>query len=316
MRPVLKFAVVREDPQIELDLVARFAPASVLTVASGGCTAFALLAARDDLAVTAFDLNPTQLEHAGRRLAAIRAGDTARLGVAHDHPDDLHECGAFEGLFRVWRTFLREFVAPPAAWERLFDPTTTAAEHRDLYALVTGAPYWPASFTTAFNDGLLHAMFGPAATQHAVPGSYPGYFQRRLEDGLGRPDAARNPFLQHLLLGRYRAEDAPAFLQCRTLAAPRWVLGSLEDVGDLGAYDLVSLSNVLDWSDDTLAAAWMTRLRALRRGSVVVVRQLNNQRDLTRFLGEDFVLDTALGDALTARERALFYERVLVAVRR
>lgn len=316
MRPALKFAVVREDPGIELRLAARFAPASVLTVASGGCTALALQAARDDLTVTAFDLNPAQLHHCRRRLDAIRAGDIARLGVDHDHPDDLHEGGAFEGLFRILRVFLREFVAPPAAWERLFDPATSAAERQALVDLACCAPYWPAAFTTAFNDGLLHAMFGPAATQHAVPGSYPAYFQGRLEDGLGRPDAGRNPFLQHLLLGRYRAEDAPPHLLRRDLRAPRWVEGSLEDVGDLGGFDLVSLSNVWDWSDDGLVRRWAAQLRALRSGAVVVVRQLNNRRDLAPLLGEDFVLDESLGAELTAQERALFYERVVVAVRR
>ena len=58
--------------------------------------------------------------------------------------------------------------------------------------------------------------------------------------------------------------------------------GSLPD--DLERFQLFSLSNVLDWSDDALAADWGQRIgRAARPGSAVLLRQLNNSRPVERF---------------------------------
>ena len=84
----------------------------------------------------------------------------------------------------------------------------------------------------------------------------------------------------------------------------------------LERFDLYSLSNVFDWSDDALVAAWAGRLkRAARPGSVVLLRQLNNERDLRRWFAPEFRFDDALGEALLARDRSLFYNRIEVATR-
>jgi S-adenosylmethionine-diacylglycerol 3-amino-3-carboxypropyl transferase len=159
-------------------------------------------------------------------------------------------------------------------------------------------------------------MFGPAATQHAAPGSYPGYFQRVFERGLARADAARNPFLQHVLFGAYRAADAPAYIAARAPRTPALVAGGLDAVPALERFDLYSLSNVFDWSEDALVADWAARLvAAARPDSAVILRQLNNERDLRRFFAPAFRFDDALGAELHARDRSLFYNRIEVAVR-
>jgi len=173
------------------------------------------------------------------------------------------------------------------------------------------------AFQLAFADPFLHAMFGPAATQHAAPGSYPGYFQATFERGLRREDAHRNPYLQHVLLGAYRPEDRPEYLRAESPLPVTLVQGSLPDVPDLGRFDVISLSNIFDWSDDTLVSEWATLLsREARPGCAVLLRQLNNQRDLRRFFSPAFVFDDALGRQLQARDRSLFYERIEVGFRR
>ncbi len=288
MAPPLKFAVVREDPALELELVRRFARRRPLIVASGGCTALTLTGADVD-AVTAFDLNPTQLAHVEAKRAARARGDLAALGV--ESTEGLHEIGAFEGLFRVLRRFVDEFVTP----------------------LDFQNPYWPAAFHTTFNDAFLHAMFGPAATQHAAPGSYPGYFQRAFERGLGREGS--NPFLDHVFRGMYRRAALPPYITAVERAPLTLVEGSLLDVPHLERFDLFSLSNVFDWSDDGLVAAWATALTAAEPGSVVLLRQLNNRRDLRAFFAPHFRFDDALGQDLLARDQSLFYERIEVGVR-
>ena len=306
----LKFAVVREDPELEAQLIRSEGVRRALVVASGGCTALSLLAELPALEVTAFDLNPRQLEQVRDKAAAAAEGQLARLNIGDADERGLNQSGEFEGLFRTLRRMLREFVIGDGELERFFAGEAALADawisHR----------YWPGCFAACFSDGLLHAMFGPAATQHAVPGSYPGYFADVFARGLRRDDAARNPFLQHVLLGAYRAEDAPVYARDRRGRMPELILGGLDAVAELERFDLFSLSNVFDWSDDALVADWAGRLKkAARPGSIVLLRQLNNTRDLRRHFAPEFVFDDALGVALQARDRSLFYNRIEVGRR-
>lgn len=299
--PPIKFAVVREDADLECVLVERTGAREALVVASGGCTALTLTARFPALRVTAFDTSPAQLAHVRDKLRAARRGD-------HEVLDHLNERGEFEGLFRVLRRFLEEFVFAEGEALRFF-----AAEAPEASARWRASRYWPAAFATAFNDPFLHAMFGPAATQHAPPGSYPGYFQRAFEAGLARADAPRNPFLQHVLLGRYRDEDRPVYQSLHRDPDLTLVEGALPDVGDLARFGVLSLSNVFDWSDDALVGVWAEALRSASPGAAVLIRQLNNTRDLRRFFGDRLRFDDALGAELLERDRSLFYNRVEVA---
>jgi S-adenosylmethionine-diacylglycerol 3-amino-3-carboxypropyl transferase len=306
---MLKFAVVREDPGLELALARAGGARRVLTVASGGCTALALKHALPEVEVHAFDLNPDQLAHCRAKAVAIAEGRLAELNVGDARPDGLSQRGEFEKLFRVLRSALTELVMPASELEAFFARPDPA-----LLARWIRSPYWPAAFEVAFAEGLLHAMFGPDATRHAPRGSYPGYFQRVFERGLARDDAAKNPWLQHVLLQRY--VDAPAFLRAGRALEVEWHQGTLPQVPGLERFDVVSLSNVFDWSDESLVAEWAGALQGLAPGSLVAWRQLNNQRDWKPIFGAGFAEDAALSTEWTRRERALFYERVTVVRRR
>jgi S-adenosylmethionine-diacylglycerol 3-amino-3-carboxypropyl transferase len=307
----LKFAVVREDHELEAHVIRTFGVRRALIVASGGCTALSLLAEHPELEVTAFDLNPRQLEQVRDKAAAAALGELARLNVGDPDEHGLNQSGEFEGLFRTLRQMLLGFVTTEGELERFFHGD--AATRAELATAWTTHRFWPGCFAACFSDGLLHAMFGPAATQHAAPGSYPGYFRELFERGLRRDDAAHNPFLQHVLLGTYRPDDAPAYTRDRRGRMPQLILGGLEAVAELERFDLFSLSNVFDWSDDALVADWASRIkRAARPGSVVLLRQLNNTRDLRRHFAPELVFDDALGVALQARDRSLFYNRIEV----
>lgn len=316
----LSFAVVREDAELEAALVERSGARAALVVASGGCTALSLGARFADLTVTAFDINPAQLAHVRAKAHAARDGDLAALDVGVDDEHALNQRGEFEKLFRLLRAGFEQLVAPRDELARFFCPAGAAsppdAERAALVDRWTASPYWAPLFASVFHGAMLQAMFGPAATQHAEPGSYPGYFQRVFERGLRRPDAPRNPFLQHVLLGRYLPGDEPPYVR-GPVREPELLLGSLPAVPDLGRFQLYSLSNVLDWSDDDTASAWGDAVRAAARpGSVVLLRQLNNRRDLRRFFAPAFVFDDDLGRQLLERDRSLFYERIEVGVRR
>lgn len=313
--PVLKFAVVREDAAIEAELLRRTAARELLVVASGGCTALGLLAEFPNVEITAFDINPRQLEHVLDKHRAALRGELGRLNVDDGRDDGLSQCGEFERLFRTLRRFLLEFVLPLDQLEQWFSPECEF----DRAALVNAwmqSKYWPLAFSLAFDAKLLDAMFGPDATQHAAPDSYAPYFQRAFERALAGPDAARNPFLQHVLLGRYLGADAPAWMRSPSQRMPTLVHGSLLEVPELDRFELISLSNIFDWSSDALVESWARRLiEQTKPGTHVLVRQLNNQRDLRRFFAPAFRFDDALAEQLLLADRSFFYERLQIAVR-
>ena len=314
-RTRIKFAVVREDPDVEHALCLHTKAERVLVVASGGCTALTLAHRVPGMRVTAFDFSEGQLAHVEAKRDAVVRGDLRALNVGDDSAEGMNQRGEFESLFRTLRRFVQEMVAPGEEIARYFDASTAQQERRALVKTWQASRYWPVAFSLAFHDALLHAMFGPAATQHAEPASYPGYFQRALERGLLRDDGPGNPFLAHVLLGQYLPDHAPDYVHAGRPLAVELVHGELPRVPDLARFDVVSLSNVFDWSDDALAARWATSLRALRPGSAIVIRQLNNRRDVRRLLSDTFAFDGPLGDDLLSRDRSLFYERIEVGFR-
>ncbi|ATB50090.1 DUF3419 family protein [Corallococcus macrosporus] len=312
----LKFAVVREDAALELALVERTKARAVLTVASGGCTLLTLARRHPDLELVGFDFNPRQLAHVREKAEGLGRLPLRDYSVEADAVTALNQRGEFEGLFRTLRRFIEEFVAPAHELAAFFAPDTSISRRRAALARWFASPYWPVAFELALAAPLLNAMFGPAATQHAEPGSYPGYFQAVFERGLQRQDAPRNPFLQHVLLGGYLREDAPEYLRAEAPVALSLIQGSLPDVPRLGRFDVISLSNIFDWSEDALVAEWAAVLmREAKPGCAILLRQLNNRRDLRRFFQPAFTFDDALGAELLARDRSLFYERIEVGFR-
>ena len=305
----VQFAVVREDPLTEAALLDPGASRALL-IASGGCTALSLASLRPEVELTLVDPNRAQLELIERKVAALARFAPATFNVGDPSPAGLTACGNFESLFRGLRDFLQDLVLPEAGWRALLRGEVALARALDC-------PYWPAAFRIFFADALLHAMFGPAATQNAAPGTYPAHFQAALERGLRAPDRADNYFLHHILLGCYLEHALPPYLSLRP-TAPRFTLvhGHVHDARDLGRFDLISLSNITDWMNAEELARLATALENLRPGARVLFRQLNSTTDLTRVFGRSLAFDVAAGRRLLAADRSLFYSAIHVATRR
>lgn len=320
----VKFAVQREDAAVELALVERFGARRVLGVASGGCTALELLHRRPELELTLFDLNPAQLELVAAKVRELRAvrGDAARARwrVGADDGEGPLGCGGFEGLFRTLRAFLHGFVWGAREVAEAFGAPGGPA------TLLEGArrsPYWPLAFELAFADPLLRTLFGDAAVQHPPRSGYPRHFQRAFEEGMARPDARANRFLQLLLLGFARDEEGvrPGYLAADSglLRArdPELVLGTLGGVPRLERFDLLSLSNLTDWMDRAQRDRFAADLTAgARPGAVVLLRAIGSLAGMAERLGPAWTLEHALSAELLAADRSLFYSELLVARRR
>ena len=317
----VQFAVVREDPLVEAELVRLTNASNVLLVASGGCTALTLQALFPNLHITLFDFNPAQLERVGKKMSALRDADAAtrcqRFNIGSSDPSGLNQNGNFESLFRGLREFIFDLVADETEIRRLFEEEGRLARVSEV---LFSSKYWQVAFDLYFSDSLLNAMFGPDATQHAEAGSYPRYFQTLFENGLTSAGAFDNYFLHHVFLGYYL--QRPASLPYYLLASPidycfQMVEGTLAEVPELQRFDLISLSNIMDWMPLTEIAALMEQLQSgMKSGASVLYRQLNNSTDLSAYFGDSFEFDTALGIQFQEIERSLFYSSVHVGKRR
>ncbi|MDP7035869.1 MAG: DUF3419 family protein [Planctomycetota bacterium] len=316
-RNPLQFAVVREDPDISCEVIRRFSCRRALVIASGGCTALSLVSAFPDMEVSILDANPAQLQHVKNKIQALGELKGEALlrafNVEEGGSQGLSECGNFEALFRGLRRFLYDLVLPYEGFRELFE---VPGKLHEVNERVLSHPYWPVAFEMYFCDSLLVTMFGAEATQYAESGSYPGYFRRLFERGFLMKGAADNPFLHHVFLGHYleRAGCLPRFLESLSVGhSMEMISGDLGGLSDPGQFDFLDLSNIFDWMDPGSVRKQIERLTEyLRPGAVVLYRQLNNDRDLTSFFGDQFEFDVEFGRSLHTRDRSLFYSSIHV----
>lgn len=289
----LQFAITREDPEIELEIIRKFGCKNMLAICSGGDTLLAVKAACPEVKVSGLDFNPHQLAHFKNKIV---------------NPKIFKE-GNFESLFKLWREFFNEFILSQEDTRKLF------VDGKDLDAIFSNK-YWPVSFDLFFHDSFLKAMFGEAAIQHAPKGSYPRYFEKAFTRGLRSPEFRSNPFLQHLFFGNYLS--LPGHYNGSFSSADfNLIEGMLSDVPHLAQYDLVQLSNIFDWSSlEQIKETCRLLDQKLTPGAIVLIRQINNESPVAEYLGPDFTIHQELADKLQRNDRSLFYSKIIVAEKR
>jgi S-adenosylmethionine-diacylglycerol 3-amino-3-carboxypropyl transferase len=165
----------------------------------------------------------------------------------------------------------------------------------------------------------LVSLFGEGATRNPRE-TFASHFASRLRWVLGAQPAAGNPFLSQMLLGRFTPGAEHFWLRQPAMeSAPAVTWEASPMVPALrrrkGEFDVVHLSNILDWlapeeARETLECAFF----ALRPGGWVIVRQLNSVLDIPA-LCAGFRWHAGAGAALLERDRSFFYRAVCVGQR-
>ncbi|WP_394427952.1 DUF3419 family protein [Streptomyces sp. SGAir0957] len=250
--PRLLFGRMYEDSAIERRVLPPTG-ARVLCIASAGDTAAALHEAGHD--VTAVDLNPVQLAYARQRLAGGATAD-----------------GSAERLMRLGRgaagAWLPAWRAPALhTFLTLDDPAEQARRWR---AELDGPGLRRLMRVTLRPGGALAAALRPSFAA-VVPTRFDEVLRQRVERTVTGHPNARNPWMWRLLAGAEPPDTAPPY-------APglRLVHGEVVDVlerSPRGAYDAVTLSNVLDGPGLAFARRLHTAVRhAVRPGGTVILR--------------------------------------------
>jgi S-adenosylmethionine-diacylglycerol 3-amino-3-carboxypropyl transferase len=347
----LAFAQVREDPALDRWVIAQAGKgARVIMVASGGCTAAALAADPAVASLHLVDANPAQMAlarlklsalatlstpgrlalfgHAamdpttrGRRLAG--ALEVLRLpGDALGPPDLVAECGPdhagrYERLFARLRA---ELLPEQAAIEALFALHEPAEQGRRVAASTPLGQALAAAFAKVMALPNLVALFGEGATRNPRE-PFADHFLARTRWALEHQSADGNPFLAQMLLGRFTRGAEHEWLKVprpERMPEVTWTIGPMAEAlaaSEPGSFDVVHLSNILDWHSPQDARATLELSRsALRPGGWVIARQLNSTLDLeTLGTGIDWRRDE--GKELLARDRSFFYSAIHVGRR-
>ncbi len=346
----LAFAQVREDPLIDQAVVqACGRPTDIAMVASGGCTAALLAATAQVSSLHLIDPNPAQLALTQVKLrllqtsppaerrrvlgrAAMPADSRARALAEHcaalrlaDEvfgPRDLvarlgpDQAGRYEAVFRAIASDLHEYASALDAVLTSID--TQAASAAVAAGTVLGQAI-AATFRRQFDLAILVSLFGSEATRNPVR-PFTEHFLDRIRHAVATLPARDNHFLHQML----RAEDPagggadwldlPITTHLPPVTCSRGLMGEVLAAATR-RYDVVHLSNILDWLTPAAAQATLdAAVRALRPGGLVVIRQLNSTIDPLS-LATGLVWDQGLATRLQASDRSFFYRRLLIGRR-
>ena len=343
----LAFAQVREDPRLDVEVLARLPRGStVVMIASGGETAVEL--ARLPLGeLHLVDMNPAQLALTRLKfhLAQSNASE-ARAILGHAAMDFDERLRRIEGVLRTFdlpvetlgprnliaevgpdyagryeRTFLRlrlQLASVLKELDQLLHSTDTAAASCMAAPGTTLGAALDAAFDEVMSLPNLVALFGTEATQNPRQ-PFARHFAERTRVALARFPAAGNPFLWQIFAGDFPpGQPYDWFLPGwpdEPLVTPVWHRGRMRDVLEdrpAGSTDFIHLSNILDWLRPAEAEATLRSVRrSLRPGGMVLLRQLNSTLDPTS-LECGIAWDREWSQAMELRDRSFFYPAIHV----
>jgi len=236
----LFFAQVREDPLLEIQALAPLSDARVVVVASGGCTAFSLIASGAK-EVVAVDLNSTQNHLVELKAVALKRLVTPELmsflGVAPGTPRrrartyamlrpylsdaatrfwDSNEamlgrgalcCGVSERFIAAVVGVVKHLIHREKNVERLLR-LDGLDQQREFFAEVWNSRRWKLLFPLLLNRWTFNRTYDPGFFREVENPSFAAHFRRLLEHALCEVPVRTNYFLHQMLAGTY-PHDVP-----------------------------------------------------------------------------------------------------------
>ena len=309
------FGVSREDHKVEASIIKKNNYKNLLTVCSGGCVPLSLKALFPDLNVVAYDINPNQIDHCKKKIEAVLRKDFSQLNTREGGDLSLNQSGKFEEMFQVLRESFIKNVTQDKTIKSFFSKNTSKKDRQKILASWVNHKNIKVPFQDTFSDIMIEKVFGNHATKQGVPGSYVSYFQRKIMTSFAKEKSNQNPFLQHVFLGYYRSENAFPYMTTKLRPIIEFFQGNVCDVPNLQGFDMISLSNLFDWSDKSFIRQCIKRLGRIKSGSSILLRQLNNHKEWYSFFGEGFIEDKDFDKYWQEKDRSIFYDHFRLFVK-
>ena len=310
------FAVNREDHFVEYDVINSFSPNRMLMIGSGGCIALSLKTIFPDLSLNVVDVNPHQLLHIKQKIKAVKESDLEALNVHNQNDSCLNQAGKFETMFQNLRELFIKLVSNKKEVASFFDLKTSDTHRSNILEKWLNHDNISIPFQNVFNDKNINKVFSDEATKHGSPGSYIGYMQKKILTGLNKKDSHLNPFLQHIFLGYYKSPQAFPYIESKTLNEVTMMESSILSLDNISSYDIVSLSNIFDWSSEDIVKTHARYLSQMKKGSAIIIRQINNHKNWIETFKDYFTEDKIFDRYWQENDRSMFYDHIRLFIRK
>ena len=310
------FAVNREDHYVEYDVINRLDPNRMLMIGSGGCIALSIKTTYPDLDLNVIDVNPHQLTHINKKSKAVQCSDLKELNVHTKDDSCLNQAGKFETMFQELRDSFLELVSNKKEVLSFFDSDMSDISRSIILEKWTNHNNISTPFQNVFNDKNINKVFSDEATKHGSPGSYISYMKNKILTGLNKKDSHLNPFLQHIFLGYYQSDNAFPYMKSKNKLDIPMTEGSILNLDNIYSYDVVSLSNIFDWSSDTVVKTHARYLSQMKKGSAIIIRQINNHKNWIEIFNDYFTEDKNFDSYWQEHDRSMFYDHIRLFIRK
>jgi len=310
------FAVNREDHYVEYDVINRLDPNRMLMIGSGGCIALSIKTTYPDLDLNVIDVNPHQLTHINKKSKAVQCSDLKELNVHTKDDSCLNQAGKFETMFQELRDSFIELVSNKKEVLSFFDSDMSDISRSIILEKWTNHNNISTPFQNVFNDQNINKVFSDEATKHGSPGSYISYMKNKILTGLNKKDSHLNPFLQHIFLGYYQSDNAFPYMKSKNKLDIPMTEGSILNLDNIYSYDVVSLSNIFDWSSDTVVKTHARYLSQMKKGSAIIIRQINNHKNWIEIFNDYFTEDKNFDSYWQEHDRSMFYDHIRLFIRK
>ena len=310
------FAVNREDHYVEYDVINRLDPNRMLMIGSGGCIALSIKTTYPDLDLNVIDVNPHQLTHINKKSKAVQCSDLKELNVHTKDDSCLNQAGKFETMFQELRDSFIELVSNKKEVLSFFDSDMSDISRSIILEKWTNHNNVSTPFQNVFNDKNINKVFSDEATKHGSPGSYISYMKNKILTGLNKKDSHLNPFLQHIFLGYYQSDNAFPYMKSKNKLDIPMTEGSILNLDNIYSYDVVSLSNIFDWSSDTIVKTHARYLSQMKKGSAIIIRQINNHKNWIEIFNDYFTEDKNFDSYWQEHDRSMFYDHIRLFIRK
>ena len=310
------FAVNREDHYVEYDVINRLDPNRMLMIGSGGCIALSLKTIFPDLDLNVIDVNPHQLTHINKKSKAVQCSDLKELNVHTKDDSCLNQAGKFETMFQELRDSFIELVSNEKEVLSFFDSDMSDISRSIILEKWTNHNNISTPFQNVFNDQNINKVFSDEATKHGSPGSYINYMKNKILTGLNKKDSHLNPFLQHIFLGYYQSDNAFPYMKSKNKLDIPMTEGSILNLDNIYSYDVVSLSNIFDWSSDTIVKTHARYLSQMKKSSAIIIRQINNHKNWIEIFNDYFTEDKNFDSYWQEHDRSMFYDHIRLFIRK
>jgi len=310
------FAVNREDHYVEYDVINRLDPNRMLMIGSGGCIALSIKTTYPDLDLNVIDVNPHQLTHINKKSKAVQCSDLKELNVHTKDDSCLNQAGKFETMFQELRDSFIELVSNKKEVLSFFDSDMSDISRSIILEKWTNHNNISTPFQNVFNDKNINKVFSDEATKHGSPGSYISYMKNKILTGLNKKDSHLNPFLQHIFLGYYQSDNAFPYMKSKNKLDIPMTEGSILNLDNIYSYDVVSLSNIFDWSSDTIVKTHARYLSQMKKGSAIIIRQINNHKNWIEIFNDYFTEDKNFDSYWQEHDRSMFYDHIRLFIRK